>query len=115
MLSFVFVASFISAAAAQLAPGASSVPAPTITPSPTANPTSSPTPSNFYQVMPYSAYQSGGYSSLQCGYGYAKQSDGSCSPESWVRFEATSNDFGLIFLQYSSPQSYGCYATTVIK
>jgi|SRR6266576_2639069 len=113
MLSFVFVASLVSAAAAQLAAGSPpSAPAPTITPSPTAD---SQAPNNFYQSMPYSAYQNGGYKSLQCGYGYAKQSDGSCSPESWVRCEGTSNDFWTHFLQYSSPQSYGCYGTTVIK
>ncbi|KAF8346950.1 hypothetical protein F5887DRAFT_958598 [Amanita rubescens] len=99
MLSFVFVASLVGAAAAQLADGSSSsVPVPTITPSPTADPSSSPAPSNFYQAMPYAAYQNGGYKSLQCGYGYAKQSDGSCSPESWY-----------------SPQSYGCYGTTIIN
>lgn len=39
---------------------------------------------NFYDMMPYSSYQSGGYKSLDCGYGYSKQSDGSCMPESWV-------------------------------
>ena len=47
----------------------------------TATPSS---PSNFYDYMPYSSYQSGGYKTLECGYGYSKQSDGSCRPESWV-------------------------------
>lgn len=114
MLSFTFVTFLVGAAAAQLAPGSvSSVPV-TATPTPTAYTPSAPSPSNFYNVMPYSAYQSGGYKSLQCGYGYAKQSDGSCSPESWVRREGTCNDFGLTWSQYP-PQSYGCYATTVVK
>lgn len=45
-----------------------------------------PTPTDFYQYMPYSAYQSGGYKSLECGYGYSKQDDGSCSQDSWVCF-----------------------------
>jgi len=39
---------------------------------------------DFYQQMPYSSYQNGGYKSLSCGYGYTKDSDGSCKPESWV-------------------------------
>ena len=82
MMSFAFVAFLVGTAAAQLAPP---VPFTTAAPTPTANPTATPAPSNFYNVMPYAAYQSGGYKSLQCGYGYSKQSDGSCSPESWVR------------------------------
>lgn len=52
----------------------------------TAAPTAAPT--DFYQYMPYSAYQSGGYQSLECGYGYSKQGDGSCSQDSWVRFSS---------------------------
>lgn len=40
---------------------------------------------DFYEVMPYSSYMSGGYKSLDCGYGYSKGSDGSCNKESWVR------------------------------
>jgi len=40
---------------------------------------------DFYSYMPYSSYQSGGYKTLNCGYGYSKQSDGSCHRESWVR------------------------------
>lgn len=49
-------------------------------------PWSAPTaaPTDFYQYMPYSAYQSGGYKSLDCGYGYSKQDDGSCTQDSWV-------------------------------
>lgn len=36
--------------------------------------------------MPYSAFMAGGYKSMDCGYGYQKGSDGSCtSTQSWVR------------------------------
>ena len=37
-----------------------------------------------YQQMPYSSFTGGGYSQMDCGYGYKKGSDGKCSPESWV-------------------------------
>ena len=40
---------------------------------------------DFYSMMPYSSFTAGGYSSLECGYGYQKSSDGSCNPMSWVR------------------------------
>lgn len=36
-------------------------------------------------AMPYSSFMSGGYSSMNCGYGYSKGSDGSCKQMSWVR------------------------------
>ncbi|KAG6837325.1 hypothetical protein H0H93_011420 [Arthromyces matolae] len=42
----------------------------------------------FYDTMPYSVYQNGGYSQLQCGYGYVKGSDGRCKPESWTYTQA---------------------------
>jgi hypothetical protein len=83
MLSFTFVTFLVGAAAAQLMPGSASVPVAATATQP--GYPNAPSPTNFYNVMPYSAYQSGGYKSLQCGYGYAKQSDGSCSAESWVR------------------------------
>lgn len=35
--------------------------------------------------MSYSSFMSGGYSSMDCGYGYSKASDGSCTSQSWVR------------------------------
>lgn len=101
MKSVIFGLSAISAAAAQIVNGLSMVPAPSTpslsqsTPSasiaannvyaPPSQPTAAPSYSNFYDYMPYTAYQSGGYKSLDCGYGYSKQSDGSCAPESWVR------------------------------
>jgi hypothetical protein len=50
---------------------------------PPSTPTAAPT--DFYQIMPYSMYQNGGYQILECGYGYSKQPDGSCTPDSWVR------------------------------
>ena len=37
-----------------------------------------------YKHMPYSSFTGGGYSQMDCGYGYKKGSDGKCSPESWV-------------------------------
>ncbi len=39
-----------------------------------------------YSDMPYSSFMSGGYKSMNCGYGYSKGSDGSCNPMSWVSF-----------------------------
>ena len=39
---------------------------------------------DIYQMMPYSSMTEGGYSSLDCGYGYSKSSDGSCQSMSWV-------------------------------
>jgi hypothetical protein len=36
--------------------------------------------------MPYSSFMAGGYQSMDCGYGYLKGHDGSCtSMASWVR------------------------------
>ena len=44
------------------------------------------TPPPMSEAMPYSQFMNGGYSSMDCGYGYSKGSDGSCnSKESWVR------------------------------
>jgi hypothetical protein len=37
-----------------------------------------------YEQMPYSSFTHGGYSQMDCGYGYKKGSDGKCTPESWV-------------------------------
>lgn len=41
--------------------------------------------SNFYERVPYSAFQGGRYQELECGYGYKKSADRHCEPESWVR------------------------------
>jgi hypothetical protein len=101
--------SLISAATAQIVNGLSSVPVTAVasasaqsaaTPAPSASATPPPTqPSSgvaaqytappapgqdFYSYMPYSSMSSGGYSQLQCGYGYQKQGDGSCTQLSWV-------------------------------
>jgi hypothetical protein len=44
------------------------------------------TPPPQSEAMPYESFMSGGYKSMDCGYGYTKGSDGSCmSTESWVR------------------------------
>lgn len=49
------------------------------------------TPPPQTQEMPYSAFMAGGYKSMDCGYGYQKGSDGSCtSTQSWVRIRVTS-------------------------
>ena len=42
-------------------------------------------PSYNYEPMPYSSFTGGGYSQMDCGYGYQKGYDGKCTPESWVR------------------------------
>ncbi|KAH8120027.1 hypothetical protein DFH11DRAFT_26747 [Phellopilus nigrolimitatus] len=34
--------------------------------------------------MPYESMTAGGYSSMNCGYGYSKAYDGSCKAQSWV-------------------------------
>jgi len=39
---------------------------------------------DFYQYMPYNSWSNGGYKQLQCGYGYQKQSDGTCGALAWV-------------------------------
>ncbi len=41
--------------------------------------------------MPYSSFMAGGYKSMDCGYGYQKGYDGSCtSTQNWVRIRITS-------------------------
>jgi len=78
-MSMVPVGNGAAAAAEATSTTAYGVAAPsTVTPAPTAG---------VYDKMPYAAYQAGGYKSLDCGYGYSKQSDGSCKPLSWVSRE----------------------------
>lgn len=139
MKSFIVGLSLVSAVAAQLVNGpvsmvpAASTPAATPTPANNGAGTSTAAPSqttappsysgssssvDFYSQMPYSSYQSGGYKSLQCGYGYSKSSDGSCQAESWVcaffvYFFCSALIF-FIFFQYNT-QFSGCYATIIIK
>lgn len=43
-----------------------------------------PAPQYYTDAMPYQSMVSGGYKSLDCGYGWKKGSDGSCQQESWV-------------------------------
>ena len=66
--------------------------------------------------MSYSSFTAGGYSSMNCGYGYAKGSDGSCQMQSWVC------DFFGIFkcLQIDKLNEFqysfsGCYETIIIN
>jgi len=82
MKSIIFGLSLAGAATAQFVNGMSYVAAPTNYAAPPSQVTQA--PSDFYQQMPYDAFQSGGYKSLECGYGYYKGSDGSCMTESWV-------------------------------
>lgn len=42
------------------------------------------TPPPTMSTMDYSSFMAGGYSSMACGYGYSKASDGSCQAMSWV-------------------------------
>ena len=109
--SFVVVLSALSYATAQVPLGVSMVPNPNMVNSPAPSPsnpdlssvppveTGSPVygappsqytpppanPSSYYEPMPYSSFTNGGYSQMDCGYGYKKGDDGKCSPESWVR------------------------------
>ena len=60
----------------------------------TAPPTST---TDFYSIMPYESMTAGGYSSLECGYGYTKASNGYCEAESWVSFQEARRFFLLGF------------------
>jgi len=145
MKSFVFGLSLVSAAAAQISViGMSMVPVanlpsgsnsglsaatPAPTPTPTGNggyggyaapsqQTAPPSSSvDFYSIMPYSSYQAGGYKSLDCGYGYKRQSDGRCGKESWV--SSGFNDIpDHLFNRFADCRQFtneGCYATTIIN
>ena len=43
-----------------------------------------PAPPAQYTTMPYSSFMYGGYSSMDCGYGFTKAADGSCQQQQWV-------------------------------
>lgn len=45
-----------------------------------------------YQQMSYSSFVSGGYKTMDCGYGYQKMKDGSCNPQTWVRPSLNSSE-----------------------
>jgi hypothetical protein len=63
------------------------------------------TPPPQSEAMPYESFMSGGYKSMDCGYGYVKGSDGSCmSKESWVRISHLEISCAMRFIQlYSIP------------
>lgn len=78
-------------ATASPAAGAWSNSEPTQTPTPSATTQASasqytppPSADGGWSMMPYSSFMSGGYSSMACGYGYIKASDGLCKSASWV-------------------------------
>lgn len=78
----------------------SSMPVETGSPSDGAPPSQyTPPPPQYSSVseMPYSSFTGGGYSQMDCGYGYKKDYEGKCSPESWW-----------------TDNNWGCYQTTVI-
>ncbi|KAF8323684.1 hypothetical protein DL93DRAFT_2092401 [Clavulina sp. PMI_390] len=91
------VSSSSPAATSTSSPSTTDTSSPSSTPAP--GPTSMPAyPSYEYtSAMPYSVMTGGGYKSLDCGYGYVKDSSGNCKPESWYSY--TNN---------------GCYAQTTI-
>ena len=98
MKSIIFGLSLAAAATAQIVNGVSMIPATDAavatasvsesSSAPASEVTAPPTTSSvdFYaSEMPYSKYKEGGYKSLECGYGWKKSEDGSCTKEGWVR------------------------------
>ena len=70
------------------------------------------TPPPQTQAMPYESFTAGGYMTMQCGYGYQKGSDGSCtSTMSWVRNITleTSSAMRLTRFAYIQMSTTGCY------
>lgn len=55
--------------------------------------------------MSYSSFTAGGYSSMNCGYGYAKAYDGSCQMQSWVCASALNRKCLKLTKHYSSTPS----------
>jgi hypothetical protein len=47
--------------------------------------TAAPSSSSAYDQGYYTSFMNGGYSSMDCGYGYQKDSKGACTQQSWVR------------------------------
>jgi hypothetical protein len=91
MISILLAFSLATSATAQIVNGMSYVPAPSgygPVSAPPSQVTQPPSQTDFYQQMPYSSFISGGYSSLNCGYGYYKSSDGSCQQQTWVCHQA---------------------------
>ena len=62
---------------------------------------------DFYQYMPYNSWSNGGYKQLQCGYGYQKQSDGTCTALQWVSDRMPIHSSVIYILVSISPRSKG--------
>lgn len=69
----------------------------------------------YWEELPYSTFMSGGYKQLNCGYGYKKNDDGHCKPESWVSGTQYWRHFFSQPLQWNNQAEGGCYETTIIK
>ena len=92
-------------------------------PAPPSYYTPPPAQSSVYNAMPYSSFTGGGYSQMDCGYGYKKGYDGKCQPEDWVCFfRGPENRLTgycgtcadrVCFFQWTS-SGWGCYQTTII-
>jgi hypothetical protein len=70
------------------------------------------TPPPQSEAMPYSSFMSGGYKSMDCGYGYVKGSDGGCmSTQSWVRISHFEISRAMQFMRFDRIQysTSGCY------
>jgi hypothetical protein len=70
------------------------------------------TPPPQSEAMPYESFMSGGYKSMDCGYGYTKGSDGSCmSTQSWVRISHLEISHAIQFMRsnYIQYTTSGCY------
>lgn len=73
---------------------------------------------SYTKDMPYTWMTSEGYKSVDCGYGYNKDSSQRCAKADWVRRNLPACvyrsllTFGIPLVQYSFQ---GCYATTIIK
>lgn len=73
------------------------------------------TSADIYSAMPYQTMQAGGYKQLQCGYGWAKDSNGKCVQQSWVSRRFSMPGLGhdpFSCLQY---QMQGCYGQVIIN
>lgn len=84
--------------AAYQQPAATYAPSSAVTAAPSAYtpPPASSSAYDVYSAMPYSSFMSGGYKSMNCGYGYQKAADGSCQAMSWWNTQ-------------------GCYETIIIN
>lgn len=76
--------------------------------------TAPPSSYDIYSIMPYSSFVNGGYSSMDCGYGYQKQSDGTCSQMAGVGVDST-HDFCHLLTVFPQYSMEGCYETIIIN